>query len=300
MMRGRDPSWIVLVGGHESNDGADLEFVKAALPNVLSSPPGRPLNNVVSRALDATDGVVAVLPMTFGRNPTMVADAAKTMQWLSTGREGGRLTLCDPFGSADHLVAWLRTAASRTSARRPNAGIIVAAPRSNPFDDAELYRLAHLVRTHGAGNDVEVCCYESDGDVVQSIQRFRALGRGETEIVPAGFARTSPVDLSTPAATGAEFYGPLMSEQAIVRIITERVAEAEHNLGHGQNGIEDGLLADHDHGFAHSHAFEEGQAPHTHSHAGVPHTHGGHGEGHNHETHSDQSDVRPDEFTHSH
>ncbi|MEK8225318.1 hypothetical protein NKG05_03065 [Oerskovia sp. M15] len=39
----------------------------------------------MSSLLDSGDGPVAVLPMTFGRNPTMVADVAKTLSWLSTG-----------------------------------------------------------------------------------------------------------------------------------------------------------------------------------------------------------------------
>lgn len=272
---GSGPNLSVLVGGHESDNGADLSFITSHLPDILISPPGRPLNNIVTRALNATDGVVTVLPMTFGRNPTMVADVAKTLQWLDSRTNAGRLALADPFGSPDHLVAWLRNAATRTHATRPGAALVIMARSSNPFDDAELYRLAHLVRTHGAGNEVEVSCVEVDEQVLDAVQRLRMLGFTESEIVPAGFARHLAVDLDAPDAAGAEFYGPLMSEQAIVRVVTDRIQAAVHALSHGRNGISDGLLADHGHGYAHSHAFEESQGSHTHTHGGAPHSHGG-------------------------
>ena len=282
---GRGPALSVLVGGHESDGGADLSFVTSHLPDILISPAGRPLNNMVTRALHTTDGVVTVLPMTFGRNPTMVADVAKTLKWLDSGTNTGRLALADPFGSPDHLVAWLRNAATRTHATRPDAALIIMARSSNPFDDAELYRLAHLVRTHGAGNEVEVACVEIDEQVLDAVQRLRMLGFTETEIVPAGFARRLAADLDGPDAAGAEFYGPLMSEQAIVRVVTDRIHAAVHALSHGRNGIDDGLLADHGHGYAHSHAFEESQGSHTHPHGSAPHQHESSTHEHEHEPH---------------
>lgn len=271
---------LVLVGGHESADGADLEFLRAALPGVVVSPTGRPFHNAVSGLLAADDGPVAVLPMTFGRNPTMVADTAKTLRWLGAGAGAGRVVLCDDFGAIDHLVAWLRKAATETARRRPGAALVITARSSNPFDDAELYRVAHLVRTHGAGTAVEVACVEEDDDVAEAVRRARLLGSEQAVAVPAGFARTSTASWGRGDLARATFYGPLMSEQAVVQVIRQRLAAAEHALSHGQDGIDAGLLADHGHGYAHSHAFEEGterdatDRPHPHSHPHPhPHTH---------------------------
>ena len=84
----------VLVGGHEGGD-------------VVA--PGRRLHVAVEATLDE-HAVAVVVPMTFGRDPAMVADAARTLQPLSM-RQPGRIALAAPFGTADHLVALLRGAA---------------------------------------------------------------------------------------------------------------------------------------------------------------------------------------------
>jgi hypothetical protein len=265
-----DETRLVLVGGHESDDGADLGFLRDALPGVIVSPAGRVLHNTVSALLASGDAPVAVLPMTFGRNPTMVADVAKTLKWLSTGDGAGRVVLCDDFGAIDHLIAWLRKAATETAKRRPEAALVITARSSNPFDDAELYRVAHLVRTHGAGLAVEVACVEEDAEVGEAVRRARLLGAEESVVVPAGFARTSTAPWGSGELLRATFYGPLMSEQAILQVVRQRLAAAQHSLSHGHDGIETGLLADHGHGYAHSHAFEESQGGHPHPH---PHPH---------------------------
>ena len=88
---------VVLVGGHESASGADLTFVKNSDPDIVITAAGRQLHNVVTRLLAATEGPIVVIPMTFGRNPTFVADTAKTLKWLATGAQG-RLVLADAFG----------------------------------------------------------------------------------------------------------------------------------------------------------------------------------------------------------
>lgn len=289
---------LVLVGGHESADGADVRFVADALPGVTVSPPGRTLHNAVSALLATGDGPVAVLPMTFGRNPTMVADTAKTLKWLSVGAGTGRVVLCDDFGTIDHLVAWLRRAATETAERRPGAALVITATSSNPFDDAELHRVAHLVRTHGAGLPVEVACVEEDAEVAEAVRRARLLGSTEAVVVPAGFARTSAAPWGIGELARATFYGPLMSEQAILQVVRQRLAAAEHSLSHGHDGIETGLLADHGHGYAHSHAFEESgehgaaghQHPHPHPHphprpSAPPHPSPHGGGAHTHDTH---------------
>lgn len=262
---------LVLVGGHESAGGSDLEIYSRRLRDAVVCPPGRRLHGVVSSSLSRPGARVVVLPMTFGREPTMVADAAKTLKWLATGDAAGRVALAQPFGTLDHLTSWLRRAANGIAAASPGAGVVITARRSNPFDDAELHRVAHLVRVHGAGNEVEVACVDTDADVARSVLRLRRLGTDRAVIVPAGFARTFEADFTGDLA-GASFYGPLMSESAVLQVIADRTRDAEHELSHGRDGIAAGLEADHGYGYAHSHAFEE-EHGHGHTHAHGHHTH---------------------------
>lgn len=291
---------LVLVGGHESDDGRDLSVLAESLPAVSITQAGRPLHNAVSALLAVADGPVAVLPMTFGRNPTMVADTAKSLKWLDAGPGAQRVALCEDFGTPDHLVAWLRRAATETARRRPGTALVIAARSANPFDDAELHRTAHLVRAHGAGGEVEVACLggEPEAGLREAVRRVRLLGSEETVVVPAGFARTLAAPFGQGAFRQVEFYGPLMSDQAIRQVIAQRRAAAEHRLGHGESGIDAGLLADHGHGYAHSHSFEEGQGhshQHGHSHPhkhGHPHKHT-HGNGHSHTAGQDTDGHRP-------
>ena len=270
-MTRRPAARVILVGGHESADGADLARFED--PDRLGvSAPGRVLHNAVSAHLDAGETVV-VLPMTFGRNPTMVADAAKTLAWLGP-RHPGRLGLAAPFGQPDHLVAWLRTAANRARAVDPDTALLVVAPHSNVFDEAELHRLAYLVAAHGALPDVAVAIADDSAALSAHVQRLRLLGARRVAAIPAGFAESLP-------ETDAEDLGPLMSHAAIDRVIRTRVRDALAALAAGHDGIDVGLAADHGHGYAHSHAFEESQQahaghphphPHTHPHP-HPHTH---------------------------
>lgn len=245
----------VLVGGHESAGSAELEPLLEALPGAVATPVGRPLHAAVVELLSAGDGPVTVLPMTWGRDPTMVADAAKALAWVASGPGAGRVALCGSLGTIDHLVAWLRRAATQVAVRGPGTGMVVAAHAANPFDDAELHRVAHLVRTHGSVAQVEVACYQDGADL-------------------AGFARAEPAGLA--AVEHTSWFGPLVSRQGLLHVVGQRVDAALHDLSHGHDGIAVGLQADHGHGYAHSHAFEEGGEghphPHAHSHA-HPHPH---------------------------
>lgn len=256
-----------MVGGHESNYGKDLEYLRDALPGVAIVTAGRPLQTALSRALAASDADVVVLPMTFGRNPTLVADTAKTMKWLAGNGGSGRMVLSASFGTADHLTAWLRTAATNVQSSGDDSALLLVAGKSNPFDDAELFRIAHLVRTHGTGTEVEASCIGDDTDLAVSLARLRRLGHDHTVLVPASFSQASTAPLGLGAFGGARFYGPIMSARAVLQVIGDRCAAAVHELSHGRDGIAAGLLADHGHGYAHSHAFEEGlEHSHHHSH----------------------------------
>ncbi|MGX5697577.1 sirohydrochlorin chelatase [Agromyces soli] len=267
----RHPIRTILVGGHESADGADLVRLEEVVEGAVAARPGRRFHNAVSAALDRGETVV-VVPMTFGRNPTMVADTAKTLRWLAA-KHPGRVALSAPFGSIDHLVAWLRTAANEARAADPEAALLVVASRSNPFDEAELHRVAYLAGTHGALEDVVPAIADDDAGIEAAVGRMRRLGVGRVVVAPAGFAATSAAAYGTGELADVEFAGPLMSESAIARVIRTRVHDALHALDDGHDGIDEGLAADHGHGYAHSHAFEESQGGHSHSHGGHSHTH---------------------------
>ena len=270
-MTGRPAVRAILVGGHESAYGADLVRFEDD-EGLRTAAPGRRLHNLVSASLESGETVV-VVPMTFGRNPTMVADTAKTLKWLAP-KHPGRLALAGPFGQPDHLVAWLRTAANRARALDPDTALLVVAPRSNAFDEAELHRIAYLVATHGALPEVTAAIADDAEALESAARRQRLLGAKTVAAVPAGFAAALPV-------TDADDLGPLMSDSAVRRVIRDRVREALAPLEAGEDGIDAGLGADHGHGYAHSHAFEQSQAQghshthgHSHSHApGQAHTH---------------------------
>jgi hypothetical protein len=261
---------LVLVGGHESAGGADLVRFERLLPGAVAVRSGRRLHDVVGSAQDAGE-VVVVVPMTFGRDPTMVADAAKTLRWLAP-RRPGTLALTAPFGVADHLTARLRAVAGALRASDPDAALIVTARASNPFDDAELHRVAHLVRAHGAGIEVMVATLDVDAAITASVERLRLLGFARSTAVPAGFGRGLDVDADAPGLAGMAQHGALMSDGAVARIVVQRVEAARHDLLHGRDGIDAGLAADHGHGYAHSHTHDDGP-PHDHRHDHDAHTH---------------------------
>lgn len=262
---------LILVGGHESSQGKDLGYLAEALPGVRIVTAGRSLQTALNDALATTTANVVVLPMTIGRNPTLVADTAKTMKWLADSGGGGRLALSGSFGTPDHLTAWLRTAATKIHSSGDNSALLLLAAKANPFDDAELFRIAHLVRTHGTGSEVEVACVGNDAEIAAALGRLHLLGHESVVIIPAGFAQTCTAPLGQGAFKGATFHGPILTPQAVLQVINDRFAAACHELSHGRDGIAAGLSADHGHGYAHSHAFEEGQG-HTHTH-GLTHSH---------------------------
>jgi sirohydrochlorin cobaltochelatase len=263
-VRGR-PVRVMLVGGHESADGADLLRFEDATEDVVSARPGRGFHTMVADALAAGETVV-VVPMTFGRNPTMVADTAKTLSWLAADRPG-RLALAAPFGQLDHLTAWLRTAANRVRSRDAEAALLIVAAPSNPFDEAEVHRVAYLVATHGALDEVGAGIAADSAGLAGAVDRLRRLGAEHVVMVPAGFAARLP-------AADAEDGGPLMSDAAVARVVGTRVRDALAALDDGHDGIGEGLMADHGHGYAHSHAFDEsGGAAHSHGHGHHGHSH---------------------------
>lgn len=254
---------VVLVGGHESSYGAALPALNPYAGPATVTAAGGPLQHVVTRLLDATSGPVVVVPMTFGRDLRMVADTAKTLRWLSVG-DLPRVALAQPFGTVSHLTAWLRRAATQIHAASPDAAVVLTADAADPFDDAELHRVAHLVRTFGACSEIDVGIVDTRGRT-PVIARLQQLGYTEIVLVPAGFDRHGSAVSPDDVTSQARFYGPLMSEQAITSVVRQRLDTALDRLAHGDTGITAGVQADHDHGYAHSHAFEEAGEEHHHT-----------------------------------
>jgi sirohydrochlorin cobaltochelatase len=256
---------VLLSCGHESVGGTALPELT---PPAEVLPVGRALTEAVSTALEWAPRPVCVVPMTLGRDPRLVAESARALRWA--GAESGhphRVVLTTPFGTADHLTAWLRSAALRFE-RAPAAarGLLITAPTGGPFDDAELFRIARLVRQYGRHQLVEVAFTAGDPDIAEGIERLTRLGAERVGLISAGFGpvSTGTVNVSVPVDDA----GPLLGSAMISRVVQARVVAALDGLARGEDGIAAGLHAEHGHGYAHSHR----PAMHIHPHTEHPHT----------------------------
>ncbi|MEU4118544.1 cobalamin biosynthesis protein CbiX [Kitasatospora sp. NPDC028055] len=295
-MTAPQPATVVLAGGHESDGGRDLAalvghgqghsgqghpahgYAVHGYAVHAAAAAGRPLAEAVRSALAAGDGPVCVVPMTLGRDPKLIADTARALRWLAAGEGRGRLALTPPFGAAEHLIGWLRAAAG---AADDGDAVLVTAPAAGPFEDAELFRIARLVRQYGRHHRVEVAFTGGDPDPAEGVERCRLLGAARVTAVPASFGPALPVG-PIPALTGEDVRdgGPLLRPSAIAGVVAARTAAALHLLGHGEDGILAGLDAEHGHGYAHSHGpggphhdhghHDHGHHPHPHAPASAP------------------------------
>jgi len=270
------PGVVVAVHGHESPDIGALRDLCG--PQVVLVGRGRELFERV-RGLLARPQRVCVVPMTLGRDPELAADAARALRALGPVGPVGerRVVLAEPFGTSQHLVGWLRAAAERVPA---STALLVTAPASDPFADAELYRVARLVRQYGEHRLVEVAFSGGDPDVDEGLRRCRALGAGRIALLSASF---TPPKAHGPCRSdtdeGVLAAGPLLSSAVVARVLDARVVQAWHRFDlHGWDGVDAALDAAHGHGFGHSHSHD-----HDHSH------------GHEHEHHdgSDHHDHHP-------
>ncbi len=249
---------VVLCGGHESAHGEGLRQLAgsvAAEAPVRVASPGSGLARALAEALAqrTRPGPVVVLPMTLGRDPRLVADTARTVRW-ATRDCPDEVALAPPFGSADHLVGWLRAACRQLDEQ--TAALIAAAP-AGPFDDAELHRIAALVRANAGRQLVEVGIRTSSGCLFAGLDRCRRLGARRVAIIPAELRERPDASL------------PLLSPATIDAVVAARVRTALHHLAaHGDDGVATALASDHLHAFAHSH--EEGHS-HPHDHHHPPH-----------------------------
>ncbi|PPS90900.1 sirohydrochlorin chelatase [Streptomyces sp. MH60] len=250
---------VVAVCGHESDGGHALRDLLG--PGVSCVSGGRELFRRV-RASRARGEPVCVVPMTLGRDPELVADAARTLLGL-TPKERTGTVLAEPFGTAEHLIGWLRAAATRVQEDR---ALLVTAPSGDPFADADLFRVARLVRQYGRHRTVEVALTGGDPDPAEGVRRCRALGAERVVLLPAAWATPH-----LPDSAHCEPGGPLLTASATAGVLDARVGDAWHRRDrHGDDGLPRALTATHGHGHSHSH----GPDGHGHSHGPGGHDHG--------------------------
>ncbi|MFF0249510.1 sirohydrochlorin chelatase [Streptosporangium sandarakinum] len=256
---------VLLVGGHESRDGR-------CLPGPVE--PGGPEVRAVGRDLHAAlvgrDRIVAV-PMTLGRDPELPAVAAQALRWAARERAPGDLLLAGPLGTTGHLVGWIRGAVTRALRDGPpRQAVLLVAPAAGPEPDAELFRVARLVRQYTSVRWVEVALIGGDPDVDEGVERCLRLGADGVVLVPASFVPVAP-------RPGVRTAGPLLGPASLATLVRERVAEAEHRWDrYGDDGLAT-VRHGHEHGHEHGHSHE--------------HEHGGeHGHGHGHRDEHDHTD----------
>ncbi|MGC5341827.1 cobalamin biosynthesis protein CbiX [Streptomyces sp. DT171] len=265
---------VIAACGHEAAHGAALRDLVGPEVAVVSS--GRELFRTVA-GLRRRGEEGCVIPMTLGRDPELVADTARTLRALPAADRSGVL-LTEPFGTAQHLTGWLRAAAGRVS---DTSALLVTAPAGDPFEDAELYRIAALVRRYGRHALVEVAFGGGDPDLTEGVRRCRLLGASRVTLLPAAFVRPDAPEVSS---IRTEVAGPIVPPSALTRVLAERAADARRRWRrHGDDGVGAGLAAADHHGHNHTHPPGEG---HDHGH--------GHGSGHGHShSHAPGEDHSP-------
>jgi hypothetical protein len=236
---------VVIVGGHEGGGAVVLEPLAEHGAVLRSSSAGEGLERTVNQALDCDDLPVCVVPMTLGRDPKLVADTARTLIGLTGAAAGGaaagRIMLAEPFGNATLLTGWLRVAVARAAAAAdaPDVAVLLTADTADPFDDAELFRIAHLVRVQGTVPWVEVAFRDGDPSVAEGVDRCRRLGAHQVALVSADFR-------SNTFLPGVIDGGPLLSPATISGMLATRITSALFRLNRGDDGIATGLDADHE------------------------------------------------------
>ncbi|WP_217164627.1 sirohydrochlorin chelatase [Streptomyces sp. AC512_CC834] len=260
---------VIAVGGHESDDGRAVR--RLLDPGVFCVAGGRELLRCV-RASRARGEPVCVVPMTLGRDPELVSDAARTLLGLDPEERAGTV-LAEPFGTAEHLVGWLRAAATRVP---EDGALLVTAPSGDPFVDADLFRIARLVRQYGRHRTVEVAFTGGDPDPAEGVRRCRALGAERVVLLPAAW-----VTPRAPDPERCEPGGPLLTASATAGVLEARVGDAWHRHDrHGDDGLPRGLTAAHTHGLSHSHSHSHGPGGHSHGPDDHAHEPGAHAASH--------------------
>jgi hypothetical protein len=215
---------------------------------------------------------LVVIPAGTGRDLTSVTQAAQALQWAA--RSGTGVVLGPSLADATRSIAEMRRHLRAAVSVHGADSVLFLARTVDPFADAELLRRVRLARQFSEDLEVEVAFEGAWPSPAKARERLRLLGARETVQVRADLA--FPVRAGDGAADATDDATPLFRASALATAVGEASRTALHLLrDHGDDGIADGLLADHATGFAHSH----GDDDHSHSH---PH---GHGHSHSH-THS--------------
>lgn len=220
---------VVLVGGHEGGADVAVEPSRERGPLLRAASAHRELRQALRHALEMSDQPVCVVPMTLGRDPGLVADTARTLMSVACGAAAGRIVLAEPFGSATLLTGWLRVAVARAVEPFDATGlaVVLTANAANRFDDAELCRIAHLVKVRAGVPWVEVAFHGGDPGPAEVQHRCETLGVRRIAVVRADF--------------GSAGSGPLLSPATVSGVLATRVAAAMLKLGRGDDGIAHGL-----------------------------------------------------------
>lgn len=236
---------VVIVGGHEDGGHVAVDPLVEYGPLLCAASAGRQLDESLYQALDGTDLPVCVVPMTLGRDPGLVAGIARTLTALSRGAGAGRVVLAEPFGTAALLTGWLRVAVAGAARRHggTDLAMLVTANAANRFDDAELFRIARLVKVQEGLPWVEVAFRGGDPDLAEGVDRCGRLGARRVAVIPADFG--AGTDIPMPGVIDG---GALLSPSAISGMLATRIAGALLKLSRGDDGIAAGLDADHGHG----------------------------------------------------
>ena len=236
---------VVVVGGHEGGGDVPVEPPIECATLLRTSSAGPELKERVHQALESFDLPVCVVPMTLGRDPGLVADTARTLIPVAYGAGSGRVVLAEPFGTPTLLTGWLRVAVSQAAdpLDAKDLAVVLTADAANRFDDAELFRIAHLVKVRVDVQWLEVGLRGGDPSLAEAVERCEKLGARTVAVVPADFR----------SATGAPMPGivdggPLLSPSAISGMLATRIDTALAKLSRGDDGITAGLDADHVHG----------------------------------------------------
>lgn len=237
---------VVLVGGHEGGAGVAVEPLVEHGPLFRAASARQALEEVVHEALESTDRPVCVVPMTLGRDPVLVADAARTLMPVVEGAGAGRVALAEPFADATLLTGWLRVAVAQAMepVKAADLAVVLTARAANRFDDAELYRIAHLVKVQADVAWLEVALRGGDPDLSEVLDRCEQLGAHEFAVISADFEPA--IEKPLPGVIDG---GPLLNPSSISGMLATRIAAALLKLSRDDdNGIASGLDADHDHG----------------------------------------------------
>lgn len=223
----------VLYAGAEAPSPTHLQDA-TGIP-VVTDPRGLATHAELARAQDVP---LVVVPAGTGRALTSVTQAAQALQWEK--RSGTRVVLGPSLIDATRAIAEMRR--HLRAAAKGHDAVLFRANTVDPFADAELLRRVRLAQQFSEDLLVEVAFEGSWPAVGTARDRLRLLGA------------SSATEIRADLDTGTDGASPLFRPSALATAARRASHGALHLLAdHHDDGIAEGLLADHATGFAHSH-----------------------------------------------